>query len=206
VTVVCAFDLGFRNDASAAAVVRRVGDGYTLIGHMEQRPRKGAPLVPGAVLADVAALCKRHGCARAVGDGFYAETSREVLSKHRIGFELAPMGASGKLQVWQVAKELVLSGRAITPNITSLLAQLKLVRSKPLSGGSVSIEQPRKAGSHGDLAAAFALALWAAHETPEWPAGPLYVGISRDAMKAKFWGDPVRPEWHWHADQWDDDD
>lgn len=173
-TVVCAFDLGFRNDASAAAIVRRFEGRYTLIGHMEQRPRKGSPLVPGAVLAAVASLCKRYGCEQAFGDGHYGETSKEELGRQGIRFTLAPAGQPGKLMVWGKTKELILEGKVTTPPLSQLIAQLKLVRSKALSGGGVSIEQPRKAGSHGDLAAAFALALWAASQVVEWPKGALY--------------------------------
>jgi hypothetical protein len=203
VSLYCAFDLGFVRDASAGAIVDRDGDRYRLVAHLEQRPSKGAPLVPEAVCEAIASMCERHGCATAYGDGHYAELARSILGKRGISFTLAPAGNTGKLAVWSKAKELILGGKVRTPNLPGLLAQLKLVRSKAQSGGGVSIEQPRKAGTHGDLAAAFALALWAASEHPEWPKGPLYFRAPdprHDDMSRSS-----SSSFMWHADEWEDD-
>jgi hypothetical protein len=201
-TVICGFDLGFKNDASAAAIVHKRDGRYTLVGHLEQRPSKGAPLVPGNVLASIAALCKRHRCQIAYGDNHYAETAREVLGKEGIGFTLAPAGNSGKLQVYERAKELILEGRVSVPgNLPALVAQLKAVRTKPLSGGNVSLESPRTRAGHGDSASAFVLALWAASESYELPAGPIYNRVPDLRHES-----PSDNRWCWNSEDWDDDE
>lgn len=159
---VCAADLGFRSDASAAVVISAEQRTLSLAGWLERRPSNGRALQPSAVLADIARLARHFGCGEVWSDFHYSETAREELAKSGVNLRLGPTGATGKTVVWTAARAVILEGRVRVPRIHPLLTQLKAVRGRATSGGGLSIEQPRKYGSHGDLATAFALALWAA--------------------------------------------
>lgn len=163
---VCAADLGLRSDGTGACVLRvddhEEGNAITLVGHYERRPTEGKPLSPSVVCVDVAHLARHFGCSVVWSDLFYVEAFREELQKRGLMLREAPTGASGKAEVWTTCRAEILEGRVRVPRVGPLLAQLKLVRSRPTSGGGLSIEQPRRQGTHGDLASAFALAVWAA--------------------------------------------
>jgi hypothetical protein len=163
---VCAADLGVRRDGTGAVVLRvdesAAGKHLTLVGHYERRPTEGKPLSPTIVCVDVAHLARRFQCLTVWSDLFYVESLREELQKRGLMLRDAPAGATGKVEVWTTCRAEILEGRIAAPRIPALLTQLKQVRSKPTSGGGLAIEQPRRPGTHGDLASAFALAVWAA--------------------------------------------
>lgn len=207
-----AADLGFRSDSSAAAVVRAVGRRFVLVDYLEQRPTAGKPLQPSVVLGAIAKLAVRHQCGAVWSDFHYSETAKEELAKNSVGLSLGPAGATGKVEVWTTARALILEGRVFTPNVPGLLAQLKLVRSKPTAGGGLSIEQPRRAGSHGDLAAAFALALWAANAHPAFDYAYTPAPDYRHDLTGRHRAPGLRVDRggmvHWGSDgpEYDDDD
>lgn len=198
---VCAADPGFRSDASAAVVVRVDGNTLTLVGWLERRPQ-GAPLQPSAVCRDIAGLAKKFDCTAVWSDFFYSESMREELAKHSLGLELGPTGQAGKVEVWSTARTLIHEGRVRVPDVRALVAQLKQVRARPTSGGGLSIDQPRVKGSHGDLASAFALALWAANKSigSTWECGYLGAPDLRHAPPA------ARRAIQNIGGSWDDDD
>ena len=162
-THVCAADPGFRSDASGAVVVHVGGRIVTLVGWLERRP-DGAPLQPSVVCRDIATLAHKYGCTEVWSDFFYSESMREELGKANLGLRLGPTGATGKTEIWSTTRTMIHEGRAQIPNVRALVAQLKQVRARPTNGGGLSIEQPRVKGSHGDLASAYALAMWAANK------------------------------------------
>jgi hypothetical protein len=172
---VCAADFAFRSDASAAVVLRVEGRIVRLVGSEETRPERGKPLKPSVVIGGVAKLAKAFHCHEVWSDFHYSETVREELAKAEIGLQLGPAGSGGKTEVWTTTRALIHEGRVKAPMVLTLITQLKAVRARPTPGGGLSIEQPRRPGSHGDLAAAFALALWAANKQMGW-FEPSYAG------------------------------
>lgn len=162
-----AADFGFRSDSSALAIVRLEGPELVLAELAELRPERGKPLQPSVVVRTFAEVCKRHGVRSLATDGHYVEAIREFAAAGGLGLYEAPSGASGKLETHTRARSLLHEGRLKLPNHRRLLTQLRDIHSRPLPGGALSIWSPRRQGSHGDLASAVVLALWAAqHGAP----------------------------------------
>jgi len=158
-------DLGFRSDASALCVIRAEGkpgeQTFRVAELAEQRPTKGAPLVPSAVVAAFASTATRHGVSELTADLVYVEALREHAREHGLKIREAPSGQAGKLAVYTAARQLIAEGRVeFSSDHKRLLQQLREVVGRPTSGGGFSIQSPRKGGSHGDLASAFVLALF----------------------------------------------
>jgi hypothetical protein len=158
-------DTGFRKDPSAAVIARRGREAGSLVEIaevVEIVPPKGGRLVPSETVKALLARGTHHGCTTVVADGHYIETVRE----HAKGFSLleAPGGATGKAEAHVAARTLINEGQVrFSGAQKKLLQQLRDIVSKPLAGGQIAISSPRRAGSHGDLASACVLALWAAY-------------------------------------------
>ena len=192
-----AADLGFRSDASAAVAIRvelssdKKSRRFTLLDWLELRPH-GGPLTPSDVCHRIARLALSVDCRSVWSDFHYSESARELLRGHGVALELGPGGATGKTEVWTTARSLVHSGAVSVPDLPVLLEQLKSVRHKPTTAGGISITQPRRGNSHGDLAAAFALALWVA--ATQITIGPMsYRSVPRERdVSPIFGGAPSR--------------
>lgn len=167
---VCAgFDLGLRRDSSALVIVHRRAGMIIVAELLELRPSKGAALKPSEVIAKFASRMKAHGCSYGVGDAYY----RESVTEHLLAYDLAYVEAPQHPADYFVrARQLMREGVVRLPDHTKLLQQLREVRAIPTSGGRMSIQQPRTAGGHGDLASALCLAVYqisSAGVTPQVP-------------------------------------
>lgn len=161
-------DFGFRSNSSALSITHRSGDEMFLAMLRERQPQEGKPLRPSDTIAEFAATCREHGVSAVTADGHYRESVVEHLGK--IGFwdVEAPPG-----DVFMRARTLMRDGRVRIPNPTSmpegaerlaverLMKQLQDTRGVAQAGGTYTIHLPKwPDGSHGDLAAAFALSLF----------------------------------------------
>lgn len=162
-------DFGFRSDASALVVARLEDDRCRIADIVELRPKRGAPLVPSAVVASFAEVAKRFGSAAVIADRHYEEAIREHLGTHHLRLVPAPDGLAGKLETYTRARALIHEGKVRLPNHPRLVAQLKAVTSKPTPGGGLTIASPRRGGAHGDLVSALVLALAALPSTTAAP-------------------------------------
>jgi phage FluMu gp28-like protein len=136
---------------------------------LELRPSKGVALKPSEVIAKFAARMKAHGCSYGVGDAYYRESVTEHLLAHDLAYVEAPQHPA---DYFVRARQLMREGVVRLPDHTKLLQQLREVRAIPTSGGRMSIQQPRTAGGHGDLASALCLAVYqiaSAGVTPQVP-------------------------------------
>lgn len=161
---VCSLDTAFRKDASAATIVRpspRLRGIIECAECVEIRPAQGQRLVPTETLKQLLARAREHKCRTLAFDQHYADLVHEVAGNEFQCIE-APGGLTGKIDVYQAARTLIHEGKVRIPaGNRRLLNQLREVVSKPTSGGGITITSPRRPGSHGDLASAFVLALWA---------------------------------------------
>ncbi len=156
----CGLDTGFRKDPSAAVIVRPNGQTVEVAECIEIRPPAGGRLVPSETIVSLLARAKYHRCQGVVADQHYIETIREHA--HGLVLTEAPAGLNGKVDVFTTARTLLLEGRVRIPaGNKRLIAQLRLVVSKPTPGGQLTITSPRRGGQHGDLVSAFVLAAWA---------------------------------------------
>lgn len=156
-------DLGFTGDSSAICVVQFDGQKYRQVHLEEFRPKPGKPLKPSEVIGKFAEIAKRYGATGVVADGYYREALREQLEAHNLVVFHAPEGTKGKADVFQRTRAVLHEGRVLIPDVPicrRMIAQAKMVVSKPAPGGTVTIRIPRKIGmGHGDLVSAWTLAV-----------------------------------------------
>ncbi len=157
--IVCAgLDIGLKADSSALVIVHQRGPQLIVGDIIEKRPRDGVPLKPSEVVRSFAQAMALHGCTYAVGDNHYVESVREYLSESDMSLVSGPAHPA---EAYVRTRALMREGRVRIPRHERLLQQLREVQGKPTSGGGMSIQHPRWAtGGHGDLAAAFVLAIW----------------------------------------------
>lgn len=181
-------DLGFVNDCATAVACERDQRKYRVLDYTEIVPSRER-LKPSKVLAQLAEKADEYGVEEAVGDQHYAEAAREafydrprpILWIDRAG------GTTGKGDVFKVTKDLLHEGDLELPNDPRLLEQLREVTKRPLPGGGLAIEMPRKPkGGHGDIVAALVCAIWRLSKLrlPDAPEVLPPPGADRDAH---FW-------------------
>lgn len=156
-------DLGFTGDSSAICAVQFDGQHYRQVHLEEFRPKPGKPLKPSEVISKFAEIAKRYGAAGVVADGYYREALREQLEAHNLVVFNAPEGTKGKADVFQRTRAVLHEGRCLIPDVPicrRMVAQAKMVVSRPAPGGTTTIRVPRKIGmGHGDLVSAWTLAV-----------------------------------------------
>jgi hypothetical protein len=133
---------------------------------LERSPR-GAALKPSAICKEAAEFAIRNGTDEVISDGHYRETIVEHLGDYKVAHIIAPEGANGKADVYQIARQMIHEGRVRLwkshPLTDKLVRQLKETSSRALSGGGLSIDNPLwRTGEHGDLVSAFVLTIWRA--------------------------------------------
>lgn len=168
-------DTGFRKDPSAGVAIRKRGDAYVVAECIEIKPPPGGMLKPSATIKQLIEVAERHRCGALACDQHYVETVREHADK--LELVEAPGGMTGKVEMYTLVRRLMREGRVKIPaGNKRLIAQLRQVVSKPLSGGGLAISSPRRAGAHGDLASALVVGLWAL-ETNAVDEGPMLRAI-----------------------------
>jgi hypothetical protein len=160
-------DFGFRSDSSSLMLCALRERVMHIYAGCEQRPEPNKPLKPSRTVAAFADVIAGR-CSYLMADGHYREAIAEHLETHDLSFAPAPtQPAETYVRARMLLREI---GRVVvhTKNLPEgmaqrLVQQLREVQGKPTSGGGMSIVHPRwSQGGHGDLAAAFVLALWQA--------------------------------------------
>lgn len=153
-------DFGFRSDSSALLMVAMRGDTLHLFDGTEERPTADAPLKPSKTVAAFAEKIAGR-CTYLMADRHYREAIAELLETHGLIYAPAPLTPA---DTYVRARMLMREGRIMIhpmPFRDRLVQQMREVHGKPTSGGGMSIAHPRWAtGGHGDLCAAFVLAVW----------------------------------------------
>jgi hypothetical protein len=162
-------DLGFaRNSSALVVVVRDPKTGRIRVTRIEERrPQMGKPLKPSEVCGEFAQLLRADGCEVMTADRHYAETAREALDASGLLLGSPP----DPDEAWTLVRDLVRSGlldlSEATPEGKLLIKQLLAAKARRVAKGRVAIVlEATKDGRHGDLAAAFVLACWAAVHRP----------------------------------------
>jgi hypothetical protein len=158
-------DLAFTKNSSAlVVVVRNPSTGRVRITRLEERrPQMGAPLKPSVVCREFASILAGDGLDEMVADRVYQETVREHLDEAGLMLGEPP----DPDEAWALVKDLVRTGLLdladATPTAKLLLRQLGAVKCRRVAKGRVVIVlEATRDGRHSDLAAALALAIWAA--------------------------------------------
>ena len=192
-------DFGFRSDSSALVLVALRNGVVHVFDGAEERPN-GAPLKPSVTVGAFAkAIAGR--CQYLLADGHYREAIAEHLEEHGLHYAAAPTQPA---ETYVRARMLLREGRVRIHGVSfrdRLVQQMREVQGKPTSGGGMSIVHPRWAtGGHGDLCAAFVLALWqvsgdAVAEQEPQPGTKEWEAKLVEARRQAFLADKERPEW-----------
>ncbi len=188
-------DFGFRADSSALVMVAlRSGVVHVFDGD-EQRPGPDHPLKPSQTVRAFASKIAGR-CSYLVADQHYREAIAEHLESVSLNYVPAPtQPADTYVRARMKMRELSVKIHPL-PFRDRLIQQLREVHGKPTSGGGMSIVHPRWAtGGHGDIAAAFVLALWQV----TGDAVPAPLPSIDDRMKRerfeRFKAEAERPHW-----------
>lgn len=197
-----AIDPGSTRNSCALAVVGKSRAGVWLpLALREWIPAPGAPLdLRLVVLPEAAAIARRWGCDAWATDSFAPGETRIVSAEAGLRVEFVTSDAWDQwrhvfaaMNRGQVA--LATTGRPELPDgptLDRLRSQLATVRRTPGSAGKWQVTLPEVEGAHGDLAIAFARALWlakAADPPPVVSAEPRPRGRSEYAGEMSAIGD-----------------
>lgn len=155
-------DLALYHDASAVVVVHRTGDLFVVAETYERSPRKGSPLDLATVIGEFAAIATRHGAREIMADHHLLPVANSLMPDD-LRLVPCPPGQLGKTETHLAVRDLIRAGLVrIPPSASRLRDQLAQITSTPGTGGGLQIRSPRRSGTHGDLASAFVLAVYAA--------------------------------------------
>lgn len=205
-------DFGFRSDSSALLKAALRGETLHVYGGIECRPSEDAPLKPSETVAKFAA-CIAGECELLMADQHYREAIAEHLDTHGLAYVPAPgVPADTYVRARMLLrdKRVVIHRPGLTAEVCDrLVRQLREVHGKPTAGGGMSIVHPRwSAGGHGDLAAAFVLALWqlsgdeVAAQPPE-PGTREWEAEQKRLRYERFKAEEERPHWRARGGQVD---
>lgn len=153
-------DFGFRGDSSALVLIAMRAGILHVFDGTEERPEDGAPLKPSKTV-EAFAKCIAGRCEYLMADQHYREAIAEHLETHNLVFAPAPLTPS---DTHVRARMLLREGRVKIhplPFRDRMVQQMREVQGRPTSGGGMSIVYPKWAkGGHGDIVAAWVLAVW----------------------------------------------
>ncbi len=151
-------DLGLVRDSSALVIGAHVGAKFFLLETLELRPTASVPLKLSHVVEQFAAVLRRHELQAFTADHHVLPPAREWAQQHHLTIHAAPGGAEAKASAYLSFQQALREGRVNLPNDSRLIAQLRAVVARPVSGGGMRIDSPRRAGAHGDIVSAVILA------------------------------------------------
>jgi hypothetical protein len=115
--------------------------------------------IEDAVLVEVAETCRLYN-ARVVTDQYAAPAIVHRLRRAGLSVKTEPMTATTKTAAFGELRARLNTGTLELYEAPTLVAELRRLRTR-YSAGSASVVNPRVGGSHGDMAQALALAVWA---------------------------------------------
>ena len=153
---VCGMDPGFARDPYGYALVGRTRSGQLVLGPVGAIKADGAF---GGVIDEIATHAKHYRSAKPVTDQFCQAAVVEYFERqHGLKVTVNTMDAKTKTDAYQALRTALYDGSLTLPDHPDLIAELKRLRTR-YTPGSAAVENPRVAGSHGDVAQALALAV-----------------------------------------------
>ena len=143
----------------ALAIAHRERDGRVVLDVLREIPPRFSP---SAAVAELVALVRRYRITRVYGDRFGGEFVREMFRP--ILYELSEQTKS---EIYQNTLPLINSGMVRLLDIPKLVTQLCQLERKVGSASRETIDHPKGAAFHDDLANAAAGALLMASSKPQ---------------------------------------
>jgi hypothetical protein len=159
--VVSGSDLAMKTNSSAQAIalIRR---GAYLVTHLEEwEPTGDAPLRPSQVCADHRANLLRLRASSTMADGHYRESLREAMQGTELQVLDAPAQSAGPIiRLRETMREGIVRVWCTPEMRERLSVQLRGTRLVPTQNGLKVDMRTARDGSHCDVVAALALAVW----------------------------------------------
>lgn len=156
-------DFAFLGDSSALILVALRGDEVHVFDGTEERPEDDAPLKPSRTVS-VFAEKIRNRCAYLMADGHHRASIEEHLQEHQLIYAPAPTIPSEpyvRARMKMREKKVFFHRPQMQPWFDRFIQQVREVQGRPTPGGRMQIHHPKWAeGGHGDICAAFVLAVW----------------------------------------------
>lgn len=151
-------DLGLVENSSALVIGATYKHVFMPIEILELKPKKGAPLRLSYVIQEFAAVVKRHGLRSFTADHHMLVPAREWAGAAGITIRAIKGGNEEKTAQHLALRQAMREDRVRLPNNPRLLAQLRSITSRPLSGGGMRIDAPTHGQAHADIASALVIA------------------------------------------------
>ncbi len=152
-------DMGFVTNSATLAIVAKKPNGTRVVIRLDERkPSPGQMLKPTEIIHAYAKTIKAYNISNVVADRHYNALVFEILNQHGVTVFDAPTQPE---TAYVATRVLLAQNLLVLPNDQQLLRDLKEIKGKPMAGGRISIQLPRRAdGSHADRVSALVLALW----------------------------------------------
>lgn len=111
-------------------------------------------------LAAISAFLEPYEVTSAITDQYAAKPVLDRLGRDGIFARQLPMSATTKTAIYSELRARLYDGSLILPDHPDLIAELRRLRTR-YAAGSSSVVIPRTGGSHGDMAQALAMAVYA---------------------------------------------
>lgn len=200
-------DFAFLGDSSALIMVAHRAGMLHVYDGTEERPPPDGPLLPSKTVAEFAERIKGR-CGYLMADGHHRASIEEHLQEHGLAYAAAPTTPSET----HVRARMLMRERKVQihplPFRDRLVQQLREVQGRPTSGGHIAIHYPRWAtGGHGDLVAAYVLALWQVSGDQVQEAPPVlgtqeWVAMHREARQKRHMDRLTQPRDRGRAAYW----
>jgi len=165
---VAGFDASFASDPAGLAIVgrdRRNPQRLLLGLSTAWKPARHRPEsfeerreIEDTLLDEVASTCLAWGVSFVVIDQFFAGPVASHLRRRGLGVRVTPWSAASKSAAFSEVRARLTNRSLVLYDEPLLIAELKRLRAQ-YRAGSASVISPRTGGSHGDRAAALALAV-----------------------------------------------
>jgi hypothetical protein len=196
-------DFGFVGDSSALILVATRGDTLHVFDGTEERPTEEAPLKPSQTVAAFAAKIAGR-CGHLMADGHHRASIEEHLTEHDLSYLPAPtIPSESYVRARMLMRDMRIKFHRpqMQPWFDRFIQQMREVQGKPTAGGRISILHPKwSAGGHGDIAAAFVLAVWQAigdevAKEPPKEGSKEWAEAAKKARYERFKAEEERPHW-----------
>jgi hypothetical protein len=188
---------GTGKDSYAFAIVHTGSDGEIMNDIIrEWKPR----FVPKQVIAEIVELCQKYGVSEVWGDNFggglHQEDWRGLPVAYRVWKDTTSENYLAALSSWLAKRVRVLDNMTARNQLTSL-------ERRPGAGDRESVDHPRHAGAHDDVAAAICGAIVLAQRAARLAAQELNIHPPPDFSRASFGpapgsiGDAWSPPYNW---------
>jgi hypothetical protein len=165
VAYAAAWDAATRGNSWTLAIARRTDEGTertVIAGAWQWTGSRQAPLDPGVVIDEIAAILRRYGVSDVYCDGWSADALRPIA--RGAGFQLRERTRTTdeRTALFTQAKTLLATASLALPPHAILVADLKAVRKRVLGNG-IRVDLPRTTnGRHCDFAPSVVLVIEAA--------------------------------------------